>query len=347
MKEILKLLTDVFLSNFKRLEEPYKITFSITNKCNSKCEICNIWKREPENELSLEEIGNIFKNISPSWINLTGGEPFLRNDLYKVAETIKDENVYLLNLTTNGLLGDKIVETVKNISELGYPKFTVVVSLDGPKEVHDEIRGVDGNWEKAVKLYRKLRQLSQNKRNFHTFFGYTISEYNKDLIKETFAAVKKRINGITMNDFHFNIYHSSFYYGNEPESSSEDFKRKIPSKIEDVLKQKNNLSPISSLEKKYLEFTEKYLKDGTSPLPCKSLMSSCFIRPNGDVYPCTHYNKKLGNLRQYSYKLNEIWKSEKAEKARRQIKSGKCPGCWTPCEAYQTILGNIPRIYTV
>jgi len=76
-------------------------------------------------------------------------------------------------------------------------------------------------------------------------------------------------------------------------------------------------------------------------LPCKALSVSCFIDPYGTIYPCTIFNKKLGNLRQANYNLKKIWNSKKSAEVRKLIKENKCPGCWTPCEAYQTILGNL------
>ena len=97
-------------------------------------------------------------------------------------------------------------------------------------------------------------------------------------------------------------------------------------------------------EKKYLKLIKKYYKTGMSPLPCKALSSSCFIEPDGGVYPCTSYANKLGNLRDFNYDLRKIWNSEKSKKVRKLIKDNKCGGCWTPCEAYQTIFGNLLRI---
>ena len=98
---------------------------------------------------------------------------------------------------------------------------------------------------------------------------------------------------------------------------------------------------ISFLEKRYLKKIGKYLESSKSPLKCKALVSSCFISPNGDVYPCTIFNKKLGNLKDVNYDLKKIWKSKRTSHVRNLIKQNNCNGCWTPCEAYQTILGNL------
>ena len=277
-------------------------------------------------------------------MNLTGGEPFLRSDLVEIAEFIRENtDTYLLNLTTNGLLGDRVFRMAKKIADLNFPKFVLVVSLDGPRKIHDYIRGVKGNWYKSVRLYKKLRDLSKKRPGFQTFFGYTISQYNLGKIEDTIKEVDDEIGNVSIDNFHFNIFHvSSLYYGNRGEYVG-DLKQKILRDVDFVLKNKGGFGPIPFLERKYLKLIKGYYETGKSPIPCKALTSSCFIDPWGNVFPCTHWERKLGSLRENGYDLKEIWKSKLSEKTRELIKQNKCPGCWTPCEAYQTIIGNVLR----
>lgn len=341
MKKIVRLGTRILISNLKTLKEPYKITFSITDKCNSKCKTCGIWKKKSSKELTIDEISKIFENIDPSWVNVTGGEPFLRDDIYEIAKIIKKKDVYLFNLTTNGILEEKIFNDVKKILKLNFPKFITVVSLDGPKKIHDKIRGVNGNWHNAVSLFKKLREMEIQNKNFKTYFGYTISKYNINLIFKTIEEVKKEIK-VSMNDFHFNIYHTSKNYFDESDGGKiNGLTKEINKQITSILKEKNRYDPISLLEKKYLKLIEKYFEAGKSPKRCKALISSCYIASNGDVFPCTIFNKKLGNLRDFNYNLKSVWNSRKSDEVRKMIKQNECSGCWTPCEAYQSILGNL------
>jgi radical SAM protein with 4Fe4S-binding SPASM domain len=60
----------------------------------------------------------------------------------------------------------------------------------------------------------------------------------------------------------------------------------------------------------------------------------------GNVYPCTVFDRKLGNIRDYNYDLKKILTSETAKKVRKEIEADRCPQCWTPCEAHQMILSN-------
>ena len=95
------------------------------------------------------------------------------------------------------------------------------------------------------------------------------------------------------------------------------------------------------LEYVYLKNVRNYLLSGKSPYKCKSGRISCFIDPTGDVYPCTGINAVLGNLRDNNYDLSRILSNETASAWNEKISKGKCPHCWTPCEAYQNILSNL------
>ena len=84
-----------------------------------------------------------------------------------------------------------------------------------------------------------------------------------------------------------------------------------------------------------------HARTGRSPLPCKSLSTSVFVAASGTVHPCTVYDRPLGNA--YQRPLPEILATAEADDARRAVRADACPGCWSPCEAYQTILANLPR----
>ncbi len=340
----LSLLKKILLSNFARLSEPYKITFSVTNRCNSRCRTCNIWKAETKNELTTKEIIRIFRNVNSSWINLTGGEAFMRDDLMDIAHSIREHtNPHIFNITTNGLMTKKIVETVEGIMELDFPRFLVVVSIDGPEGIHDRIRGVKGAWKRSLETYRRLRELHSG--GIDVFIGYTISEFNLGSLEEAYLHVKRILPDVRKGDFHVNLFHTSpHYYRNEGHCFEYD-KEELLNEISVANSYRAfDFSPISLIEKRYLDALKTYMMTGKVPLSCMALSSSCFIGPSGSVYPCIHLDKKVGNLRESDYDLSRIWNSDKARKVRRDVLEGRCPGCWTPCEAYQAILGNMLRI---
>ena len=101
------------------------------------------------------------------------------------------------------------------------------------------------------------------------------------------------------------------------------------------------LHPVAWLEHRYQSLLRRFYRTGRSPLPCKALASSVFIDPFWTVYPCSMFDEPIGNLRENGFDLGAIWNSRKARQVLRTIEDEKCPHCWTPCEAYQTVLGNL------
>lgn len=338
MKEVMTLGKRILESNVKRLNFPYKLTFIVTDKCNSRCKICNIWKRKPKNELTLAEINRFFRKSNRfSWIDVSGGEIFLRNDIVDIVRIIlaNCKDLYLLHFPTNGLLPELIEEKTKEIMALKPKKFIVSVSLDGPPDLHNKLRGVPYSWRNSVETYKRLERM----KGVEVYFGMTLSSYNAGKFKETYEAVKKAINNISYRDFHVNIAHSSeHYYGSKLKQDPKEIINEIKKFIE---LRGIPYSPVFFLEFSYLNLSSKFLKSKKSPLPCKALTSSCFINAQGDVFPCSLFNKKLGNLRDFDYDLRKIWGLKTTKDVLTKIKNGQCVGCWTPCEAYQAILGNL------
>jgi len=334
----------ILKSNFYQKIDPYKLTLAITYQCNSRCQNCGIWKKKIGDELSLEEIDKIFSQYRKSiWVDLTGGEIFLRKDIFEIVKTIKQrsKNLYLLHFPTNGLMPDLIFDKVQKISNLKIKNIVVSVSLDGPKFLHDNLRGVTGNFEKAIQTFQLLKTL----KNIKVFFGFTASKYNAGRLKDTFQTLKKEIPNLSWKDFHVNIAHTSKnYYNNE----DLDIKSNKDNLIKEISEYQNlrkfKISPISFIENIYLKLIPQYLQSNQIPLPCKSISTSVFIDPQGKVFPCTMMNETLGNLREYNYDLNKILNLENTNKVLNNIKNKQCPMCWTPCEAYQTILGNLKKI---
>ena len=332
----LKLGYNIFLSNIKPLRFPYKLVFAVTYNCNSKCKTCNIWNKPIKDELETHEIQNFFSKNKFPWVNLTGGEVFLRSDLVKIVKSMR--NTYLLNITTNGILTEKIINDSLEIKKL-IPKFILVVSIDGSKEVHNKIRGVDC-WENAIETYKRAK-----KKGIETYLGLTLSPYNIDYFQETSDDIKKVISDFKMKDLHLNIYHESeIYFKNKGQIKlDEQYYKKLKQIIKKFIQNKKGIDFVTYIERRYLKSIEQYLDTGLSPITCKALISSCFLDPQGNIYPCSILNCKLGNIKEIDYDLKKIWNDKNSEKIRQKIKENKCPGCWTPCEAYQSILGSLVK----
>lgn len=338
------------------LFSPFELNFAITYMCNSRCKICNIWKIKSENELTLEEIEKIAKNIKfIHWLRLTGGEPFLRKDYVDIVKVLNKElDLYFLSVPTNALMPKVVEKKVKEVLKFFRAKHVVSISLDGPRNIHENIRGMPGAWNKAIETYRNLKKLEKNHKNFKVVFGYTISPYNVGYFEETFNEVKKIFPKITRDDFHINVYQTSEVYYHTTKSHIKDldfseFSHKAIEEIKDILSKESSLRILEFkvnefIETIYKKLAVKYLTTMNMPVHCNIYNLSAFIDPYGDVYPCTIFNIKLGNLRENNYNLLEVLNSKQAVTVRKLIERKKCPHCWTPCEAHQIIMTKWPRI---
>ena len=331
---------NILMSALGVARHPYKLTFAVTSRCNLKCKTCNIWQRKPENELSFDEIDRFFTaNSYFNWIDLTGGEIFLRKDLPEITRSIKKnaKNLVMLHYPTNGFLTDRIVEITEEIVSLDFNNLVISVSLDGNKEIHNKLRGNDNAFERCIETYKRLK----SNKLIKVYLGCTLSPLNMEGFEGLFAELKNYLPDLTYSDIHLNIYHhSENLYSNEPMPCD---KERLAGLVDDFIKKKgfSLINPIMLLEYLYLKNVRRYLSNGRSPYKCMSGKISCFIDPTGNVYPCTGINAILGNLRENNYDLLKILSNEAAASWNEKINKGNCPHCWTPCEAYQNILSNL------
>ncbi|MGC8669599.1 MAG: radical SAM/SPASM domain-containing protein [Candidatus Micrarchaeia archaeon] len=352
LKEYISIASTILKSNITELKKPYKLNFAITYRCQSRCLTCNIWQMRPKGELKIDEIREFAKrNTFFKWIEITGGEPFLNSDIVDIVKAFKtySKNLFIVTMPTNSLTNhDVIINELRQILELKIPKVAVTVSLDGYKELHDKIRGVPGNYDKAIDLYKRLKLLRKEYKNLYFVFGYTMSNFNKGEFERTFQSVKRDIPEISYNDFHINLAQTSSNYYNNANSGITPFGEEVSREIAEFIKKRRmSLNPIELIESTFLKGLSSFAKSGRMPLRSRSVEASVFLDSFGDVYPSIMWNRKIGNIRESNYALEGILKSKEAEAVRKAIKSGNEPIQWTSCEAYQAITGNMLSMVSI
>jgi radical SAM protein with 4Fe4S-binding SPASM domain len=341
------LAKNVLRANVATPPYPYKITCAVTYRCNSRCHTCRVWRKEdPREEMDLAEIERFFRASSEiAWMDLTGGEPFLRDDFVEIcgAAILHCRRLYLLHFPTNGLLVDRVASGVRDILELRPNRLIVSVSVDGPRDLHDEIRGGRGFFDRAVETLRRLRAMSS--RRFHVYPGMTLSERNLGQVDATLEALARELPGFAPDDLHVNIAQvSPHVYDNEGMDTT--FRATAVEEMAIFARRKGHLGMVPAMERAYLKLASGFAGTGRTPLPCQALSSSCYIAPDGAIYPCVGEDEIVGHLKDHSYSLREAWSSARVREARARIKRGTCAQCWTPCEAYQTLcarLGTVVR----
>lgn len=173
----LKYLLSTYLS-----KTPVEVVFPITYACNQKCRMCRRWQLDTRQyEMSLSEIKGVFSQLRDfgiNRVNLTGGEPLLRRDIFEVIEFLHDELGFeRITFTTNGLLlNEKRIRRLASFSNL-----RVIISLDSlsPK-VYADLRGPD---VRAFHLLlERIKLLKRLVPNYPLRIHAVISSYNYDEI---------------------------------------------------------------------------------------------------------------------------------------------------------------------
>jgi MoaA/NifB/PqqE/SkfB family radical SAM enzyme len=341
----LGLARDIVRANFGRCDLPYKVTLVATYHCNFRCEMCHIWQKKSVGEMTPAEVESFFGRWSQfSWVHLTGGELFMRRDLEDVVTAIveRDRSLYLLNFPTTGWFGDRTVALVERILRRGIGRLMTTISIDGPKQLHDAMRGLPGSWERGVDTFRRLRAI--RRRNFQAVVGMTLFAKNAPFVNETIAAIRDVVPDFERDDLHLNIGHESPHYFGNSGYLADSRPNLVAAAIEAHRAQTGHrLHPVRFLEDRYQALVGDYYRESKSPLPCTALASSCFIDPYWQLFPCSIWSRSLGNLRDETFDLRQLWASALTRTTRSAVVDQQCPQCWTPCDAYPTILGNLVK----
>ncbi len=317
-----------------RPRTPTRLVLDVTRRCNLRCSMCRTWEVPSAGEMSSSEILAIIDQLPRlCWLDVTGGEPFLRRD----AETLLPEiavrgrALEVLHFPTNGWFTDRVLRTCAQI-RIRRPEIELIVtvSIDGPRELHDRIRGREGAFDRAIATYRGLRS-----GGVKVYLGTTISVDNHDCLGDLEGALRAAIPGFTRREWHYNwLQLSAHFFANEGVPVPKPPKRLVP----DHLRARGLPRDMVELMELVFLINREFVDRGEdSGVPCQALRSAAFVSPEGDLYPCHVYDRALGNLRERSFA--DLWADPELLAARADIKKLACGGCFTPCEAYPALAG--------
>jgi len=285
-------------------------------------------------ELSLREFETIFENIGKpvTWFNISGGEPYLNPRLVDICRSMYENcNPQLFTIPTNGLLTNLVETKTKEILEICKNSTVIVnLSLDAVGNAHDEIRGVQKNFEKTLDAYKRLTALKTEYPNLKLGVNSVVSKFNINSLQTVYEFVKQELNPDS-HIYEIAELRSELFNRNEditPDISSYDEAiGKLRRRVEEDFLDEHSISRlIQAFRLEYYNLTVRELKQKRQVIPCYAGFASCHISPYGDVWPCCilAYDANMGNLRESEYKFQRIWSSERAEEIRRSIKAGSC-----------------------
>ncbi len=331
---------------------PNSITFTVTYKCNLRCRMCPIYGESGNfnaalirDELTLSEIVNLIDDINPSLrgFYLTGGEPFIRKDIFEIIKAIKSRGMSCA-INTNATLITE--EKAKKIVE--HDVDDVVISIDGPEKVHNFIRGMGNAFELSRKGIEYLLSERGNREKPRIGMNCVISKSNLAHLEEVFELAEEL--GVDNIQFqhvsfldqarvnaHQNIFKNRL---NDPCPAVSGFLNEshdidvalLIEKIESIreLSKKSKLNigftPDLSDEEAIKWYSDlSYVRSTKCIYPWKTAR----LQPNGQIALCFRYEG--GSIKERSFK--EVWNNERMKLFRRELKKeGIFPGCARCCQ---------------
>jgi Fe-coproporphyrin III synthase len=293
---------------------------AVTYKCNSRCQMCSIWKKEPTPELSLRAISQLPMGLKD--VNISGGEPFLRLDLVHLVQAVarRCQGARII-ISSNGFATDLILAKTKEML-MFIPDLGLAISLDGIGQAHDEVRGIPGGYDKVINTIKGLQAIGVR----HLKIAFTLADYNYSQLEAVYELSRQ-----LKVEFTLSVVHSSDnFFGQENRIEQAE---ELAKKLEWLLEQELATSSPKRWARAYFIYGLRcYVRTGQRLLPDYSGQESIFIDPLGSVYPSDVCPEKIGRLSDYGLEINSP--------------SAPCQPSWMICTARTAIRRHWPEVIT-
>lgn len=310
--------------------------FFVTARCNAKCPMC-FYMDNMENstgrqaELTLEEYEKISRGIpSINILGISGGEPFMRKDLAEIVKIFyRNCKPIVVDLPTNASYTENVVRQVEDMAA-NCPDLTIDVqlSLDGPQDVHDKIRGIPDGFDKVHETYRALLPVRARHPNLKLKACVVYSHYNQDRMEELFEVLHRDY--AELDRIVFSVAHGSVW---EEDSLDLDWARYF--KLCGELEGSTRISTTDfhsvftfALRQVKNHVLRKNLREGDFYRHCQAGQRVIVVGETGQVYPCEPLWESVGDLRENGYDLEGVLQSEEMRRFQEQIIEKKCNCHW-------------------
>jgi len=293
---------------------PTDVSIITTYRCQMRCKMCNIWENPTDRK---QEITPKDLEMLPSFkfVNITGGEPFVRNDLEDIVEVMYRKSDRIV-ISTSGWHTNKILKMAER-----FPNIGIRVSIEGLSQKNDDLRGREGGFDRGLKVLLGLKEMGIK----DIGFGQTVSNKNSGDLIPLYQLSKE----LGM-EFATAAFHNSYYFHRDDNQIRE--KEAVINDFHDLIERllKEN-HPKAWFRAFFNMGLINYINDGKRMLPCQAGTANFFIEPYGEVYPCNgleerYWKKSMGNIREAA-SFEELWFGQAAREVRELVST--CPkNCW-------------------
>jgi MoaA/NifB/PqqE/SkfB family radical SAM enzyme len=281
---------------------------AVTYRCNARCTMCNTWQHPsaPADELTAADLRSLPKL---DFANITGGEPFMRDDLADIVAVVAAKAKRVV-VSTNGYFTDRVVALAER-----FPTIGVRVSLEGLPAANDQLRGLPDGFDHGLRTILRLRARGLK----DIGFGITLSDRNADDLLELYeladAMGVEFATAATHNAYYFHKFDNSF-------SDPDHVARRLEQVAQRLLKTRR---PKNWFRAWFNIGLANYVRGGDRLLPCGVAEDLFFVDPFGEVRPCNAMEETMGSLKRQSFA--QIWSSPEARAVRRRVAECSC-NCW-------------------
>ena len=277
---------------------------------------------------------------------ISGGEPFLREDLAEIISLFRKNNrIKTVSIPTNGLLEERTIKITKDILELNPEiEVSINVSIDWPEKIHDYIRGVEGGFQKTINTLKSLAELKRKKRKLSLGIVTVVNSYNLGHLQELMDFINSLEEESVLHNFEIirgapkeTVFSEKIEAGRYKEAYSRildyqtkrniSFYKNKPFSLIKTSLAKTHLELFYNIQKDY------YLNNRKWPMRCVAGRNIFVMDYNGDIRAC-ELREKIINAREKNYDISG-WKGF-LKKERGKIIEGKC-SCTHACFLYQSI----------
>lgn len=290
--------------------------------------MCGIWKTSDHVELAPAHYSKLPKTLHT--LNISGGEPFIRDDLVEIVRVIHARLPDArLVFSTNGLMTEAILLRIGEILEF-HERVGVGVSVDGCEKTHDQIRGVNGIYKNAIRTVEGLKEIGISDLRL----GMTIQPENINEVREVFRL--SRVMGV---EFTTTVAHNSEIYFGTMTNETRGIRKQAGMELAPIIHAHlGSKSPKDWARAYHMEgISSQSIREGFSG-NCLAGQRYFFMNPRGDVYPCMVLDWKLGNISEID-SWEQMFPSDKLKEIKRVVQSCH-EDCWMVCNTRSLIMSH-------
>lgn len=320
---------------FKQDIKPIDAVVAITYKCNSRCNMCDIWKIRDHHDVDRSFYSKLPQSLR--FINISGGEPFLRPDIVEIIELIlKRCPKAKLVISSNGFATNVVIDRMKKILAIADGRVGIALSIDGMQQMHDQIRGIQNGFNKIIRTIEELKKIGMPAQDIR--IALTVTGENVKDLNELYDLSQKMGVQFTMSF----AQSSDFYFGgkqNDVKLDEDVFEHQMKTLIKKQLK---GFDVKRWLRAFFVQGIYDFAKKQQQPLPVVSGSKHFFVDPKGDIYPSVVHNMIMGNIKEAN-SFDDIWYGDKANEIRAKIHKANKP-VWMICTARTAIIKHPFRV---